>query len=1302
MWFVTKKIYDYLMRKDISDDKKDKIITRFKTILLHLIKEMPASKYVAYLTNHNLPMKVREMIGNEINTLSSSKEYLSNEKFKAIKPYFNDKKYYKEEYLKLPFFPNEFKKIIIDNVYDDSIVDLIHKSHLSITLKKVLVDLKLSMDDAKILLSRNISTVMRDYIIDSRINTPSEIDACLYNRDISEDIKDKIVRQKITKDNLFQVLRYSFSSERERIYKHKSKEIEELISELNENTIIETINEYYLPEEILNKIINTKLDVIKNAISTQNKKQLEDILNGEKAKILTDIILEKRPDTVYQIIKELSPYRLLSFLNLKYLPDEYKDYLLTCHSNKIDKAIKDLTLTQVTLYYLRTDSNMPLSIQEKMFNLHKESFLKEINEYSEEELLKNLRYYNEHHLVNELMIDIRINKNNIFELLDNDYLKEDLVTYLLKTKKDIFIEYINNHELKDIFRLNNRKIPSYIRNRIIDENKDLILEKIKDFDKETLYEKLNDNRTLKSVKKVILQSFGIDENDISDCMELLTNGNAKDLLENFSTIKDFIEKSKIDFASFLQYGSGSNKHSNWIENVTTIIKNNQIDEFIKCKEYFDNYYYDEDKEKENSIYTISNYLELIDNFNKYYNLCMNMTNDNKTLSKEDKLNISFLFNINNTSDLEVPNSLEELSKFKMDLYQGYITRIKEGHISEFEVKDIFNDLLFCNAKEILEYIGGTGALRTLKKDNSNSKVINDLTDELMLYSTIIEMVNDSNNREGLKKVLEYTFSDINVLSKMQNLFSEFDKKVLKLYELDSKNNLTSIERVKEIEGVYNRDLSEKYGGEVYDFSNKNYCLYAHVLSHTEDIENMLRGQATGRSNFISVSPISYRGQKYYWGRAEVILAYDNIPSGSFVCSSIHNMGSNRRIRKNSSEVDTIQRIQRGILETSAVTENNSEALLYREGLKPCGLILPGGREPTKVELEYHQKYGLPFIITQEINKAIENPQMVLDRIEDKNTKSKQNTSLLEILNMLKPNISISKENSIYTGREVAIFTDCHSMYEPTLAVLEDIRRNGIDEIYSLGDNVGLGPNPSEVFDLLEEYNVKSVAGNSEYYNTLGLAPFPYFYKEKIEVQEWTERQLGPSRISKLKLFPASIDLFLGDQKLALCHFANDCRWDFRERSTHTYQANFYSGNASEQFAYTNSDECNKKINDCITSYKKGDPHARGYISSKNEPLFQGKKVTDYDAIIQGHVHFHMEDELEDTKIHTLRAVGMGYEDDEPNSACYYVLKERKDKTFDIERRLVPFNKNSLLSSIYTSGLPNKELVLRYVKTSKDK
>ena len=63
----------------------------------------------------------------------------------------------------------------------------------------------------------------------------------------------------------------------------------------------------------------------------------------------------------------------------------------------------------------------------------------------------------------------------------------------------------------------------------------------------------------------------------------------------------------------------------------------------------------------------------------------------------------------------------------------------------------------------------------------------------------------------------------------------------------------------------------------------------------------------------------------------------------------------------------------------------------------------------------------------------------------------------------------------YTGREIAIFTDAHGLLEPTQAALEDIASRGITEIYSLGDNIGVGPNPSEVLDLLIQYNVQSIA-----------------------------------------------------------------------------------------------------------------------------------------------------------------------------------------------------------------------------------
>ena len=270
------------------------------------------------------------------------------------------------------------------------------------------------------------------------------------------------------------------------------------------------------------------------------------------------------------------------------------------------------------------------------------------------------------------------------------------------------------------------------------------------------------------------------------------------------------------------------------------------------------------------------------------------------------------------------------------------------------------------------------------------------------------------------------------------------------------------------------------------------------------------------------------------------------------------------------------------------------------------------------------------------------------------------------------------------------------MYEPTLAALEDMRRNGITEIYSLGDNVGVGPNPAETFDLLEEYGVISIAGNSEYYSKLGLEPFPYFYDEKIKSQNWTEEQLGEERLGKIKLYPASIDLMMGDKKLGLCHFANDVRWDFRNRSTHTYRANFGQSDAAEQFLFTNSDDAICEVE--MYAKNREDKSNLGYVSCFDEPLFEGKKVSDYDAIIQGHVHFDMTDKVGDTDIYTLRAVGMGYDQMDQEHACYYVLKEKKDGTFKLVRRDVKFNKSNLLSNIYTSSIPEKDKAIQFVKT----
>ena len=280
-------------------------------------------------------------------------------------------------------------------------------------------------------------------------------------------------------------------------------------------------------------------------------------------------------------------------------------------------------------------------------------------------------------------------------------------------------------------------------------------------------------------------------------------------------------------------------------------------------------------------------------------------------------------------------------------------------------------------------------------------------------------------------------------------------------------------------------------------------------------------------------------------------------------------------------------------------------------------------------------------------------------------------------------------SSIYTGRKIAIFTDVHGLLEPLEAALDDIDKRGITEIYSLGDNIGVGPNPSEVIDLLLEYGVKSIAGNSEDYVTLGIEPFrSYFGYDKIRSQEWTMSKLSERQIGTIKLFPHYFELLLGGKKLALCHFANDVRFDYIKNSTWSYQTNFSFGDAYEQFLYTNSDEQKKSIERNIDRLGFDNPYARGYISALNEPLFWCKMTNFYDAIIQGHVHFKLYEKGGNTDYYSIRAVGMAYGNDSIDTASYVVLKEKTNNMgFDIEEVLVKFDREKMEYIIMSSDGP---------------
>lgn len=277
-------------------------------------------------------------------------------------------------------------------------------------------------------------------------------------------------------------------------------------------------------------------------------------------------------------------------------------------------------------------------------------------------------------------------------------------------------------------------------------------------------------------------------------------------------------------------------------------------------------------------------------------------------------------------------------------------------------------------------------------------------------------------------------------------------------------------------------------------------------------------------------------------------------------------------------------------------------------------------------------------------------------------------------------------------RKIAIFTDAHALLEPTVAVLEDIKKRGITEIYSLGDNIGVGPNPKEVIQLLKENNVTSVAGNSEEYTTLGIEPFQsYFNTLKTESQLWTLSKLGEEEKGIISLYPHSIELLVGGKKLALCHFANDVRFDYGRNSTWAYQSRINNGEPGyEQFLYTNSEEQLNRMNQLINKYGKNNPVMRGYLSAIDDPLFAGKRVDFFDAVIQGHVHWKIYESSKLTNFYSIRAVGMAYQKDPIDTASYVILTE-KENGFDLEEVLVKFDREKMEYSILTSGSPDQSI-----------
>ena len=757
-------------------------------------------------------------------------------------------------------------------------------------------------------------------------------------------------------------------------------------------------------------------------------------------------------------------------------------------------------------------------------------------------------------------------------------------------------------------------------------------------------------KTFPSAHDIDLEEFEILEK-IWDKICGLTNSKIEikyyDLLINqdIDTLKMFFnyfpgeekiyEDFNISFNDIVKYAP------NFIGEILKIYSNNMLDNFNKIKDYWI-----ENNLLHNSVNNLSKIRYTLSLLHDYLNnpTIYNIIYEKKALNGESRKNIlnslKLLSKLEmDDEDVKTLDDLMELKNIYINKYKKLIGRAKNNY-DLFILKDMICKVLFrLSSSEVrnkLDIYGNTEDLKILLFNNRENPTIHkDILDALVLVSMMESIVNN-NSFEDLVEIADNILSNYEKTFEILMLFSNYDERMRRLYEKELLINTTKIKENVD-EGLLDKEMSEKFGVDVIDLSDKKYCLLEHRVSDREEISDLINGVDKQDMLTICLSVGSNRNQNlYYGGWRKIILATDIIPKDAFIRSSVRNMGSNGSVTDIFNDRDkNVTRIQRGAFETSATTRNNSEILAYRNGIKFKYILLPGGREPTEEELEYAKKYNLRFVKVQELKEVIEHPK----RIDDKYLENKEDRNIekADVIDIDIINSKFTKPNTKPKPRQIAIFTDAHGLFEPTLAVLEDARKRGISEIYSLGDNIGSGPSPREVLDLLREYNVKSIKGNHELY-ALGIDKLPEELKKHLEQTNateearrnsaWTRSQLTKEQLEEISNYPDDRVIELGGKKIYLTHYT------------------------------------------------------KKYDNSGSKEIPKGT-----DRVMQGHIHFSGIDKSTGTDILTLRGVGIGLRKQDVESKAFYMILTETEDGYDMVVVTVPYKTSNLYHTINESEMP---------------
>ncbi len=1083
-------------------------------------------------------------------------------------------------------------------------------------------------------------------IFDNRIFMEKAIEndldnICLYSGVfLSENIINKIIDNfDFSYENLSKIYEFNYNN-----YLFLSKEIMQKAIEFNNDNIKFCILHDY--NFYKNEIIEKKLKISPEILQELGRILKESYMNLGEEKDL----IEANPNNIIMIacsyryeddLKQYFEYAVdngvdLSYEKLRFIPEFVFDSM---DDNNVKKLIEK-DVNNILLYKGSSDEVFKYAV-EKGFKFTRENLLKlgenskifsiDAFKYAIEEDVNNiLLYKGSSDEVFKYAVEkgFKFTRENLLKLGENSKIfsidafkyaiEEDVNNILLykgssdevfkyAIEKGFILTYDNLNSLasKDILLNSEMLMDIAIKHDIknlLEYNGNLLKF---NFLKEKL--KLSDNKNIEELIKKYEKKY----NEYSD---ILTNysGDRLKFLLNEETFNSFLEKIGFNKDTFIQYNFGVDY--DFLTDIIQISKNSEnLETFCSFINDMSKYYDDNVFDKSKMLIT------LLKNYNRYPELCENIEKNNIDLSDVQFSQLSKLFKnkieINNINISKI-SDLEKIDEILMDKFQK---NYDNSHDISEKIDNLCKIIFGYSNQEIEEMLqkyGNTARLKQLMFDNRYDEKIKSKIELYLGYTAAFEMLLNEKNIENLDYLFENIKKNSDVIFEINSLFEDYQEEMRKLYAYETNENLTKKDYIDDayLETMIDKEKSEKYGVNVYDYSNKNYILLAHVMSGSESVDQIVNGLSkNGDSiqNYICLSAISYIKQNYYYGGGKnIIFGYDTLPIENFIVSSPNNMGSNRAIKRNDISTPNIKTKQYGVRDTSN-TNGNSEYLCLREGLKPCCIILPNGREATDEEISIAKEYGLYFVKTQEKDVSLKSSP------EEIKYKSKTTIEKEKYDEMSSKISQLQKLMSKKSPRKIAIFTDSHGLYEPTLEALEDARKDGVTEIYSLGDNIGTGSNPGEVIDLLEEYNVKSLKGNHEIYALDGIDSMSghlssdAMKEEAKKNSDWTKSKLTSEQIEEIRKCPEELEIEIGGKKVLLCH------------------------------------------------------HTKDYNTGKE------KYDTDkYDDVFQGHEHF----ESGNKNIHTVRAVGMGYSSYDPKGIASYIeLVEKPDGNgYDIIKRTVNY------------------------------